>query len=255
MAFGLVLQRRADNRDGRIGLGGVGCRGNELDLHARSGHGTKPGQRRDRGFRAAAVAAGDEHVRMRADDGDRLDLRSSSGRNGRGWPAGRWIPGPSCATARDVPGSQITFGRNPAVGDQLRRVELAQAEADAQHADARHRPAAPAEACPADRGGDVVHELLVGEVAAGDDRLGDGIRQVHFALFMALDHGSHAAKVRNDEALEAPLLLENVGEQERVHVIGRAVDGVVGGHDRVRPGPRPRRRGNAAASIRAASAR
>ncbi len=124
--------------------------------------------------------------------------------------------------------------RDFAERDAIGRIELAQSEAVAHNSvkriiKPRHRQKALLH-----RRRDVGHELLVGEVAAGVDRARDGLLVGHLSLLVPLDHGIDAAQVRDDKAIETPLLLEDLGEHERVHVVRDAVDRVVRRHHRLR---------------------
>ncbi len=65
--------------------------------------------------------------------------------------------------------------------------------------------------------------------------MGHGVLEAHLAAGVSLDHRVDATQVRDDESLETPSVLEDVGQQQLVDVVRHAVDGIVRGHDRLGP--------------------
>ena len=63
--------------------------------------------------------------------------------------------------------------------------------------------------------------------------MGDGIDVGHLSRAVALDHAFDATEIGHDETLVPPLLLEHLGEEPVIDGVGRAVDRIVGGHQRL----------------------
>ena len=135
---------------------------------------------------------------------------------------------------RAVGGTVDHVRRNFAERHGIERIKIAKAKAHAQQARQRIVQSRLGKFAVAHGGRNVVLKFLVGKIAARHQRLRDGILVSHLFFLMAFDHRAHAAQIGNHRALKAPVIFQNVCEQPVVDIVGRAVDRVVAGHDRLR---------------------
>ncbi|OQB84653.1 MAG: hypothetical protein BWX86_02839 [Verrucomicrobia bacterium ADurb.Bin122] len=120
-------------------------------------------------------------------------------------------------------------GADLAVGDAFRWIEQAEANRDAEEPAQGAVEVGLGDEPAFHRFGDGLFVAVEEMVDAGLEAGGSGGRQIGEG-FVLIHEEVEAAAIGADDAVEAPLAADDVVEH-RMHVSGRAVDGVVGGHE------------------------